>query len=97
MCQRIIMSPKNETCDAINAYVMQLIPGDADKFVSADSVEDSQQGRSQRSLFGGRRGGERMCWGGRPYNCKDKKYEFTTKLYYILTTLTQINFLIKIL
>ena len=42
MCQRIIISPKNETCDAINAYVMQLIPGDADTFVSADSVEDSQ-------------------------------------------------------
>ena len=42
MCQRIIMSPKNETCDAINAYVMQLIPGDADAFVSSDSVEDSQ-------------------------------------------------------
>ena len=36
------MSPKNETCDAINAYVMQLIPGDAGTFVSADSVEDSQ-------------------------------------------------------
>ena len=36
------MSPKNETCDAINAYVMQLIPGDADTFVSADSVEDSK-------------------------------------------------------
>ena len=33
---------KNETCGAINAYVMQLIPGDADAFVSADSVEDSQ-------------------------------------------------------
>ena len=42
MCQRIIMSPKNETCDAINGNVMQLIPGDADTFVSADSVEDSQ-------------------------------------------------------
>ena len=42
MCQRINMSPKNETCDTINAYVMQLIPGDADTFVSADSVDDSQ-------------------------------------------------------
>ena len=42
MCQRIIMSPNKETCDAINAHVMQLIPGDADTFVSADSVEDSQ-------------------------------------------------------
>ena len=30
MCQRIIMSPKNETADVINDYVMKLIPGDSD-------------------------------------------------------------------
>ena len=42
MCQRIIMSPKNETSDVINYYVMQLIPGDAETFLSADSVDDSQ-------------------------------------------------------
>ena len=36
------MSPKNDTLDAINNNVMKLIPGDADRFVSADSVEDSQ-------------------------------------------------------
>ena len=46
VCQRIIMSPKNETSDAINDYVMELIPGDAETFLSADSVDDSQaQGR----------------------------------------------------
>ena len=40
MCQRIIF-PKNGTADAINNFVMKLIPGDADTFVSADSVDDS--------------------------------------------------------
>ena len=42
MCQRIIMSPKNETADVINDYVMQLIPGDAHTFLSADSVDVTQ-------------------------------------------------------
>ena len=43
MCQRIITSPKNETFNTINTYVMQMTPGDVDAFVSADLAEDSQE------------------------------------------------------
>ena len=42
MSQRILMSPKNETVDAINDYVMRQIPGDDQTFLSADSVDDTQ-------------------------------------------------------
>ena len=34
------MSPKNETCDAVNDYVMHLITGDACNFLSADSFDE---------------------------------------------------------
>ena len=39
---RIMMSPKNETADAINAYVMDQLPGEANVLLSADSVDVSQ-------------------------------------------------------
>ena len=42
MSCRILMSPKNETVDAINDYVMRQIPGDAQTFKSVDSVDDTQ-------------------------------------------------------
>ena len=42
MSRRILMSPKNETVDAINDYVMRQIPGDDQIFLSADSVDDAQ-------------------------------------------------------
>ncbi|KAI6648416.1 hypothetical protein LOD99_8206 [Oopsacas minuta] len=42
MCQRIIMSPQNDTLDAVNDYVMGLIPGDSGAFLFADSFDDIQ-------------------------------------------------------
>ena len=42
MSRCILMSPKNETVDAINDYVMRQIPGDDQTFLSADSVDDTQ-------------------------------------------------------
>ena len=42
MSRRILMSPKNETVDAINDYVMRQIPGDDQTFLTADSVDDTQ-------------------------------------------------------
>ena len=40
ICQSIIMFHKYMTTDFEHDHVMQLIPGDAETFVSADSVDD---------------------------------------------------------
>ena len=37
--QRIIMCPKNDTCDLINGYVINQLPGKGTTLLSADSVE----------------------------------------------------------
>ena len=39
--QRIIMCPKNETCNRINNHVIQKLPGEALTLLSADSVEET--------------------------------------------------------
>ena len=39
---RIMMSPKNETTEDINEYVMNLLPGEAKEILSADYVDTNQ-------------------------------------------------------
>ena len=41
IAQRIILCPKNETCDLINNYVIDQLPGKCAALFSADSVEES--------------------------------------------------------
>ena len=40
--RRILMSPKNDTTDFINEYVINQIPGEGKTLLSADSVPDDQ-------------------------------------------------------
>ena len=40
---RIVMSPKNETTETINKYVIDQLPGEAKVLLSADSVDTSQE------------------------------------------------------
>ena len=39
---RIMKSPKNETTEDINEYVMNLLPGEDKEILSADSVDTNQ-------------------------------------------------------
>ena len=41
IAQRIILCPKNETCDLINNYVIDQLPGKCAALFSADSLEES--------------------------------------------------------
>ena len=42
--RRSLMCPKNDTTDSTNQYVMNLIPGEGNTLLSADSVGEEQGG-----------------------------------------------------